>query len=174
MSTSCRNLLRLLVPCSLAILAIALVGCAKTAESTSAAPTPAKGAMMAGSAQTSMMPGASAAPGAQLCAQCGGKGPGAVVPGTVKDEDGVQMMEVEVEDGYYTPNEFTVKAGSPVAMKFSGKVAGCIGMPTIKELDKKANFVKTGETTLDLGTLAAGTYTLTCGMGRPYGTITAQ
>jgi len=128
---------------------------------------------MAG-AETNMMPGASADPDAQVCAECAGKGTGPVVVGTAKDEDGVQMIEVEVEDGYYTPNQITVKAGSPVAVKFSGKVAGCIGMPVFKELDIKADFTKTGDTTVDLGTLAAGTYTFTCGMGRPGGTIVAE
>jgi len=174
MPKSYRSPLPILALCAVMVMVLALVGCAKSAESATPAPKAATGAMMAGSTETSMMPGASADPDAQLCALCGGKDPGPVVTGTVKDEDGVQTIEVEVEDGYYTPNTFTVKAGSPVAMKFSGKVAGCIGMPTIKELGKKANFVETGEATLDLGTLAAGTYTLTCGMGRPYGTITAE
>lgn len=165
--------LKSLILCALVGLSLALIGCAKTAESSTMEPKPASGAMMA-SGETSMMPGATADPDAQLCAECGGKGTAPVVTGAAKDEDGVQMVEVEVEDGYYKPNQITVKAGSPVAVKFSGKVAGCIGMPEFKELGMKANFVKAGETTVDLGTLAAGTYTFTCGMGRPGGTIVAE
>jgi len=126
------------------------------------------------SAETSMMPGASADPDAQTCAECAGKGTAPVVAGTAKDEDGAQVVEIEVENGYYKPNQINVKAGTPVTVKFSGKVAGCIGMPEFKDLGKKADFTKTGEATVELGALAAGTYKFTCGMGRPGGTITAE
>jgi len=173
MTKTHRSSLRLLAVVAVLTFAVSLAGCAETAE-TPTTPQATSGAMMSGSAETSMMPGASADPDAQVCAQCAGKGPAPVVVGTPKYEDGVQVIEVEVEDGYYTPTQTTVKAAIPITVKFSGNVAGCIGMPEFQELGKKANFVKTGEATVKLDPLVAGTYNYTCGMGRPGGTIIVE
>jgi len=168
-----RSSLRLLALCTVLVFAVVIAGCAGTTESPKTSEA-ASTTVTSGSAETSMMPGADADPDAQLCAQCAGKGPAPVVVGAATYEDGVQVIRVKVEDGYYTPTQTTVKEAIPIAVMFSGNVAGCIGMPEFKELGKRGNFVNTGEATIELGPLAAGTYEYTCGMGRPGGTIVVE
>ena len=81
------------------------------------------------------------------------------------------MIEVGIKNGYYTPNQFTVAAGMPTKITFTGKAVKCLGKPIFKSLSKKGDFTKTGSTTIDLGSLSAGTYEFTCGMGMTAGKI---
>lgn len=110
---------------------------------------------------------------AQTCSTCGGAGMAPKVTGEVAMEDGTQVLRVGVAGGYYSPNQFVVKAGAPVKVVFTGSAKGCLAKPTFKELGKKADFT-TGEATIDLDVLEPGTYGFTCGMGMVGGSITAE
>jgi plastocyanin len=111
---------------------------------------------------------------AQGCADCAGKGMAPMVKGTAVDENGVQVIKIGVVNGYYSPNEFMVKAGTPVKVVFTGKAKGCLAKPQFKTLGKKADFTTSGTATIDLGTVSAGTYDFACGMGMTGGKIVAQ
>lgn len=119
-------------------------------------------------------PSAATSVATQTCAACTTKVMPTMVVGTVKDTGGTQVIEIGVKDGYYYPNQFTVKAGSPVKIVFTGKVAGCLGKPKFTSLNKQADFRETGTATLEIGTLAAGTYEFTCGMGMLGGKLIVQ
>jgi hypothetical protein len=124
----------------------------------------------AASTKPPMMSGTSAAT-VQTCAECGGKGAAPKVDGAAKMENGVQTIEIRVANGYYAPNTISAKAGVPTKVVFIGSVKGCLAKPMFASLGKKADF-SSGSASLDLGSLPAGTYRFTCGMGRNAGTIT--
>ena len=42
------------------------------------------------------------------------------VPGETKMVDGIQVLDVGLVGGYYRPNRFTVQAGVPVKVVFTG------------------------------------------------------
>jgi len=101
----------------------------------------------------------------QVCASCWGDGgPDPTVTGEAEVVDGVQIVRVGVEDGYYVPNEFTVDAGLPVAVVFSGPAEGCLAEPEFPDLGVKTDF-SGGSATMALGVLAPGSYPFTCSMG---------
>jgi plastocyanin domain-containing protein len=112
----------------------------------------------------------------QGCAACTtGEEPAPAV-GTVETVDGAQVVTVGIVEGYYTPNQFTVKSGEPVKVVFKveGKPAkACVSKPTFKSLDKTVT-VKEGEEVIELGALAPGTYEFSCAMGANKGTITVE
>lgn len=107
------------------------------------------------------------------CLMCS-KGAPAAEKGTATEENGVQVVNVVLKDGYYSPNEITIKAGIPAKLIFTGEAKDCAGKPKIEQLGKQADFTATGEATMDLGTPSAGTYPLTCGMGSAGGTLVVQ
>lgn len=109
----------------------------------------------------------------QTCAECGGKGAPPKVPGAGRIENGVQMIEIRVADGYYAPNAITAKAGVPTKVVFIGKAKGCLAKPMFTSLGKKVDF-SSGSANIDLGSLSPGTYRFTCGMGKNAGTITVR
>jgi len=113
-------------------------------------------------------------PSIQTCAVCGGKGKGKTVEGTATIKDGVQIVSIAIQGGYYVPNKITLKAGMPVQVVFTGKSKGCIAHPTFKSLSKSGDLTSTGTATIDLGTLKAGTYGFACAMGMSDGAIIAQ
>jgi plastocyanin len=111
----------------------------------------------------------------QTCAQCdGGKGAPPVVVGQAITQGGAQVVNVGFVNGYYSPNAFTVKAGTPVQVVFAGKAAGCLAHPQFASLGKKADVTATGSGTIELGTLKPGVYKFTCAMGMNAGTITVR
>jgi|ABSN01.1.fsa_nt_gi hypothetical protein len=131
---------------------------------------------MAQSAASS--PGASAQSSAsaepQICASCWGDGsPDPQVAGKAVVEDGVQVLRVGLVGGYYEPNGFTVQAGLPVTVVFSGRAEGCLAEPEFPELGVKAD-LSSGTATVALGRLKPGTYSFTCSMGVNEGTITVE
>ena len=93
--------------------------------------------------------------------------------GTAEVVDGVQIVRVGVEGGYYTPNEFTVRADLPVRVVFSGAATGCLAEPEFPDLGVKGDF-SSGSATLELGTLAPGSYPFTCSMGVNEGHVTVE
>jgi len=130
----------------------------------------------ASSAASPAVPQTLASTGAkpQICASCWGDGgPDPTVNGRAQVENGVQMVRVGLDGGYYVPNEFTVKAGMPVTVVFSGSAEGCLAAPELPELGLKGD-LSTGTATVELGTLSPGTYAFTCSMGVNEGHITVQ
>jgi plastocyanin domain-containing protein len=117
---------------------------------------------------------ASTTSGVQTCGQCGGKGAPSKVVGTAVTQSGVQVVSIGFVNGYYSPNTFTVKAGMPVQVVFTGSAKGCLAKPQFASLGKKADVSVTGSATIDLGALKPGVYKFTCAMGMNAGTITVQ
>jgi plastocyanin len=150
------------------LLAIALSGCSAVAgQKSMTAGAPAKQA-------NSMMSGVGTDPSVPSCYECSGKGKPPVTKGTATMQDGVQVVNVRVVNGYYSPNKITVTAGTPVKVTFAGKTKDCVGKPKFGSLGKQVDIRKTGTGTIDLGPLDPGTYTFSCGMDVNQGTITAQ
>ncbi len=89
--------------------------------------------------------------------------------------DGVQVLNVGLVEGYYRPNRFTVQAGVPVKVVFTGWVQDqdCLGQPEFPELGLKGD-MSSGQVVFPLGELERGTYTFTCSMGVNEGRITAE
>lgn len=140
----------------LMVMAAALAGCAsESAEPESEAP-------MGETAMTGM-----------TCPMCN-EGAPAVEKGTATEENGVQVVKVTLKDGYYSPNEITIKAGMPAKLVFSGEAKDCAGKPKIAALSQQVDFTGTGEATMDLGTVEPGTYELTCGMGSAGGNLIVE
>lgn len=116
----------------------------------------------------------SASTEAQICASCwGGGSPDPKVAGEAVVEGGVQVLRVGLVGGYYEPNEFTVQAGLPVTVVFTGRAEGCLAEPEFPELGVKAD-MSSGRATVALGRLRPGTYSFTCSMGVNEGSITAK
>lgn len=136
-------------------------GAAPTGSSTVAAATPSSEAT-------------APAADAQLCAECGGLGAPPEVVGDAVQIEGAQLLKVSVKDGYYSPNTFTVKTGTPVTIEFIGSAKGCVAKPKFADLGKSVDITGVGRGTIDLGALPAGTYHFTCGMGANQGTITVE
>jgi hypothetical protein len=110
----------------------------------------------------------------QICASCWGDGaPDPQVTGEAVVEDGVQVLHVGLVGGYYQPNVFTVQAGLPVTVVFSGNAEGCLAEPEFPELGVKTDMAS-GTATAALGTLKPGKYSFTCSMGVNEGTITVE
>ena len=111
----------------------------------------------------------------QTCSSCWrDKGaPALAVPGETSVEDGVQVLRVGLVDGYYRPNRFTVQAGVPVKVVFTGWAEDCLGQPEFPELGLKGD-LSSGEAVFPLGGLEPGTYTFTCAMGVNEGKITVE
>lgn len=129
---------------------------------------------MAATSQTSASGTVTTTSGVQVCAVCNKKGMPPKTVGTAVEENGTQVLDVGFVNGYYSPNTFTVKAGMPIKVVFTGKAKGCLAKPQFASLNKKADVTKTGSATIDLGTLKTGTYTFTCAMGMNAGTITVE
>lgn len=126
------------------------------------------------SAAASPVATTSAAAKPQICASCWGDGgPDPTVRGSAELVDGVQVVEVGVEDGYYVPNEFTVQTGLPVTVVFNGSAEGCLAEPEFPDLGVKADF-SAGSTSMELGVLEPGSYPFTCSMGVNEGHITVE
>ena len=84
------------------------------------------------------------------------------------------VLEVDLEGGYYRPNRFTVRAGVPVKVVFTGWAEDCLGQPEFPELGLKGDLSSTGRAVFPLGVLDPGTYTFTCAMGVNEGRITVE
>jgi hypothetical protein len=127
-------------------------------------------------AQSSPSPVALSSPSTepQICASCWGDGaPDPQVTGAAVVKDGVQVLKVGLAGGYYQPNNFTVQAGMPVTVVFTGDAEGCLAEPEFPDLGLKAN-LSSGTATVALGQLRLGSYSFTCSMGVNEGTITVE
>ena len=123
------------------------------------------------------VPGAAGSPTAppQTCTSCWeDKGsPSPAVKGETAMEGGVQVLRVGLVGGYYQPNRFTVQAGVPVTVVFTGWAQDCLAHPEFPELGLKGD-MSSGQAVFPLGKLEPGTYTFTCSMGVNEGRIAAQ
>ena len=120
------------------------------------------------------IPVSSPSPEAQICTSCwAGDTPDPRVAGETVVANGVQVLEVGLVGGYYSPNVFTVQAGLPVSVVFTGSAEGCLAHPEFPELRVKAD-MSSGKATVDLGRLSPGTYSFTCSMGVNEGKITVR
>ena len=72
-----------------------------------------------------------------------------------------------------TTNRFTVQAGVPVKVVFTGWAQDCLGQPEFPELGLKGD-LSSGQAVFPLGELEPGAYTFTCSMGVNEGVITAE
>ena len=111
----------------------------------------------------------------QSCSSCwvDKGGPAPAFSGETTLVDGVQVLDVGLVDGYYRPNRFTVQAGVPVKVVFTGYAQDCLGQPEFPELGLKGD-LSSGQAVFPLGVLEPGTYHFTCSMGVNEGEITAQ
>lgn len=111
----------------------------------------------------------------QSCTSCWvDKGaPAPAFAGETAVEDGVQVLNVGLVGGYYRPNRFTVQAGVPVKVVFTGYAQDCLGQPEFPELGLKGD-MSSGQAVFPLGALEPGTYTFTCSMGVNEGLITVE
>jgi hypothetical protein len=112
----------------------------------------------------------------QTCSSCWvDKGaPAPAFAGETTIADGVQVLNVGLVDGYYRPNRFTVRAGVPVKVVFTGWAEDCLGHPEFPELGLKGDLSATGQAVFPLGKLKPGTYTFTCAMGVNEGRISVE
>jgi hypothetical protein len=169
-------LVRVLAAAGIVAASVALAACssatqtpgASTSSGSAQMPMSPSGAMQAGS------PSVAYASNVETCATCAGEGMAPMVQGSATTKGGVQVVNVGIKDGYYSPNMFMVKSGAPVRVVFTGKAAGCLAKPMFKTLNKSADFEKTGTATIDLGNLQAGTYEFTCGMGMVGGKVVVK
>jgi hypothetical protein len=99
--------------------------------------------------------------------------PAPAFPGETAVQDGVQALNVGPVGGYYRPNRFTVQAGVPVKVVFTGYAQDCLGQPEFPELGLKGD-MSSGQAVFPLGALEPGAYTFTCSMGVNEGVITAE
>jgi len=159
-----KKVARVLLVVALAAMAVVVVGCSQPAAEKPAMET------KPAAAESGEMSGEMAEMTCPMCNQ----GPPPVEKGTATVEDGVQVVMVSMKDGYYSPNEITIKAGMPAKLVFEGMAKDCSGKPKIKDLDAQVDFTQTGEATMDLGEVAAGTYPITCGMDSPGGNLIVQ
>ncbi|WP_328967446.1 urease accessory protein UreH domain-containing protein [Streptomyces sp. NBC_00239] len=100
----------------------------------------------------------------------GGAEPGSVTP-VRTDVSGRQIVTLTVTD-FYTPTQFTAKAGVPTTLVLHGKDSGgCARAFTIPELDVQEIVKRDGDTEIDLGTRKPGTLRFSCAMGMQTGAI---
>lgn len=159
---------------ALGALVATITGCT-TATPTAAQTSGTKPAMSAvASTNASAVASTNATSDVQTCGECGGSGAPKATTGAAKLENGAQTVSIAIVGGYYVPNTITAQAGIPVRVVFTGNAQGCVAKPTFKSLGKSGDMNGTGTVTLDLGTLAAGTYGFSCAMGHNKGTITIQ
>lgn len=81
------------------------------------------------------------------------------------------MITLTVTD-FYTPTQFTAKAGLPTTLILRGKDSGgCARAFTIPELGVQEIVERNGDTEINLGTRGAGKLMFSCAMGMQTGSI---
>jgi hypothetical protein len=155
---------------SLALALLGLTGCDLTASGPlSTAPVSAPATATAAASYPSAIPSNPTS----ICPNCPSAAGTQVVPGKVVLRSGVQVLEVHVVGETYTPNYFTVEAGVPVTVTFTGTARGCMKTPTFASLGKTGD-VSTGSGSVELGPLKPGTYGWASSLGIAPGTIVAK
>lgn len=104
---------------------------------------------------------------------CGGSGSSTPIEGSAKaDTDGVQRITVDTSSGSYDPNVIKLKAGVPAEITFKA-ATGCLGQVQSADLGFSEDLT-TGDKTVKLDGLSAGTYQFSCGMQMVFGQIVVE
>lgn len=112
------------------------------------------------------------------CACCGSSAPtengltGALDEGTAAVEGDVQKIDVDLSQGFYSPNQIVLKAGVPAEITF-GQGAGCTAQVMSNELGFFED-LSAGPKTVKLPALDAGEYPFYCGMQMVFGKIVVK
>jgi uncharacterized protein len=86
--------------------------------------------------------------------------------------DGVQVLKIDATSGGYSPSSIAAKAGLPTKVVFhTDNTRSCIVFTTFPSIGKQVVLPDSGDTEVDLGTLAAGEIPISCSMGMYTGTI---
>lgn len=86
--------------------------------------------------------------------------------------DGVQLLKVDATSDGYSPASIAAKAGVPTKIVFhTDNTASCIVYTVFPTLGGQVILPPSGDTEVDLGTLAAGEIPITCSMGMYTATI---
>lgn len=106
------------------------------------------------------------------CACCGTSGSSTPVEGAAAaDADGVQRITVDTSNGY-SPNVIKLTAGVPAEITFK-QASGCMAQVMSEQLDFYEDLT-TGDKTIKLDNLTAGTYDFSCGMQMVFGQIVVE
>jgi sulfite exporter TauE/SafE len=85
---------------------------------------------------------------------------------------GVQVLRIDATSGGYSPASIAAKAGVPTKVVFhTDNTRSCIVYTTFPSIGKQVVLPDSGDTEVDLGTLAAGEIPISCSMGMYTGTI---
>jgi sulfite exporter TauE/SafE len=86
--------------------------------------------------------------------------------------NGVQVLRIDATSGGYSPSSIAAKAGVPTKVVFhTNNTRSCIVYTTFPTIGKQIVLPDSGDTEVDLGTLAAGEIPISCSMGMYTGTI---
>lgn len=106
---------------------------------------------------------------AQLRGTPAATAPVAAAPAPV---NGVQVLKIDATSGGYSPSSIAAKAGVPTKVVFhTDNTRSCIVYTTFPTIGKQVVLPDSGDTEVDLGTLAAGEIPISCSMGMYTGTI---
>ena len=95
--------------------------------------------------------------------------PAAPAPAPV---NGVQVLKIDATSGGYSPQSISAKSGVPTKVVFhTDNTRSCIVYTVFPSLGKQVALPDSGDTEVDLGTLAAGEIPISCSMGMYTGTI---
>ncbi len=116
-------------------------------------------------------PQGTAQAGGAGCACCGPTGSGEPIEGVATLEGDTQRITVDTSNGY-NPNVIKLKAGVPTEITFKAG-QGCMGQVMSKDLGFFEDLT-TGDKTVRLDGLSAGTYAFACGMEMVFGSIVVE
>jgi sulfite exporter TauE/SafE len=86
--------------------------------------------------------------------------------------NGVQVLKIDATSGGYSPSSIAAKAGVPTKVVFhTDNTRSCIVYTVFPSIGKQIVLPDSGDTEVDLGTLAAGEIPISCSMGMYTGTI---
>ncbi len=89
--------------------------------------------------------------------------------------NGVQVLRIDARSDGYSPQVILAKAGVPTKVVFhTDHTRSCIVDTVFPSLGKQVVLPDSGDTEIDLGTLAAGDIPISCSMGMYSGTITVS
>jgi hypothetical protein len=112
------------------------------------------------------------------CACCGSSAPtengltGEENRGAATLEGDVQIIDVDLSQGLYSPNAIVLKAGVPARITF-GQGSGCLAQVMSNELGFFEDLTA-GPRTVEIPALEAGEYPFYCGMQMIFGKIVVE
>ena len=86
--------------------------------------------------------------------------------------NGAQVLRIDATSGGYSPSSVAARAGIPTKVVFhTDNTRSCIVYTVFPSIGKQVVLPDSGDTEVDLGTLAAGEVPISCSMGMYTGTI---